>query len=319
MAKKSVKEIFDENHARIVEGILGKLGEDMSWDKPWSIDISRYINNRNKSDEPYSGRNQMNLMFIAWMNGWTDTRWFTFKEVGKRGWSVRKGEKSSIIEHYGQRWAILDGSGSVVKMGWFEPDPDDVPEGCRVKRWMAPHKFTCVFNAHQIDGIELLSEQEPVNEKVKIPVIDGLIASSPVTIKETRGDEAYCSFSGKKPVGIVVPHRTQFGTVDEFASTVAHEMTHSTSYDLKRDIGKKHTVAYAKEELVAEFGAMFVCADLGIDFTHKVEREENSAAYIKGWLKKSGKGDVYETIYKAASDAQRASSLIIKRYEKKSA
>jgi len=57
---------------------------------------------------------------------------------------------------------------------------------------------------------------------------------------------------------------------------------------------------YAREELVAELGAAFLCAKLGI--TH--EPRENHAAYIGHWLKVLPEDK--RAIFIAAAHAQRA-------------
>ena len=61
-------------------------------------------------------------------------------------------------------------------------------------------------------------------------------------------------------------------------------MTHWTNETrLNRDLGRKRfaDAGYAMEELVAEIGAAFLCADLGIT----PETGEDHAAYIASWLK----------------------------------
>ena len=61
---------------------------------------------------------------------------------------------------------------------------------------------------------------------------------------------------------------------------------------------------YAREELVAELGAAFLCADLAI--TPKVR--DDHAAYIQSWLKVL-KEDT-RLIFSAASHAQRAADFL---------
>ena len=61
---------------------------------------------------------------------------------------------------------------------------------------------------------------------------------------------------------------------------------------------------YAKEELVAELGAAFLCADLGI--TPDVRPDH--AAYIGSWLE-ALKGDK-RFIFTAAAHAQRAADYL---------
>jgi antirestriction protein ArdC len=61
---------------------------------------------------------------------------------------------------------------------------------------------------------------------------------------------------------------------------------------------------YAREELVAELGAAFLCADLGLT----PELREDHAAYIATWLE-ALKGDK-RFIFTAASHAQRAADYL---------
>jgi antirestriction protein ArdC len=91
---------------------------------------------------------------------------------------------------------------------------------------------------------------------------------------------------------------------ESFYSTLAHEMTHWTKAPsrLARDFGRERfgDEGYAKEELVAELGAAFLCADLGIT----PEVRDDHAAYIASWLK--ALKDDKRLIFAAAAHAQRA-------------
>jgi len=58
--------------------------------------------------------------------------------------------------------------------------------------------------------------------------------------------------------------------------------------------------AYAREELVAELGAAFLCADLGIT----PETREDHAAYLSHWLEVLREDK--RAIFSAAAHAQRA-------------
>ena len=63
-------------------------------------------------------------------------------------------------------------------------------------------------------------------------------------------------------------------------------------------------LAYAREELVAELGAAFLCADLGLT----PEAGTDHAAYIQSWLKvlKEDK----RAIFSAAAYAQKAADFL---------
>ena len=80
----------------------------------------------------------------------------------------------------------------------------------------------------------------------------------------------------------------------------------ATRSRLDRDLGRKRfaDAGYAMEELVAEIGAAFLCADLGIT----PETRDDHAAYIASWLKvlKNDK----RAIFTAASHAQKAADYL---------
>jgi antirestriction protein ArdC len=95
-----------------------------------------------------------------------------------------------------------------------------------------------------------------------------------------------------------------FTDAESYCSTLAHELTHWTKHPsrLAREFGRKRfgDEGYAREELVAEIGAAFLCCDLGIT----PEAREDHAAYLDHWLKvlKEDK----KAVFTAASHAQRA-------------
>jgi len=71
---------------------------------------------------------------------------------------------------------------------------------------------------------------------------------------------------------------------------------------LERDLGRD--AGYAAEELVAELGAAFLCADLKL--TRQVRDEH--ASYIATWLKVLK--DDKRAIFSAAAHAQRAADYL---------
>jgi antirestriction protein ArdC len=89
-----------------------------------------------------------------------------------------------------------------------------------------------------------------------------------------------------------------------------HELVHWTSAANRcdRDLGKRFAdYAYACEELVAEIGAAFLCADLNIT----LEPRPDHAAYIATWLTvlKSDK----RAIFNAAALAQKAVDWLLEK------
>jgi antirestriction protein ArdC len=100
----------------------------------------------------------------------------------------------------------------------------------------------------------------------------------------------------------------QFRDAESYYATLAHEVTHWTKHEkrLNREFGRKRwgDEGYAVEELVAELGASFLCADLHLS----PEPREDHAAYIESWLKvlKNDK----RAIFSAASHASRAAEYL---------
>ncbi len=101
-----------------------------------------------------------------------------------------------------------------------------------------------------------------------------------------------------------MPTFESFGSAERYYATLAQEMTHWTRHPsrLDRDLGRQRfgDAGYAREELVAELGAAFLCADLGL----APEPREDHAAYIASWIQvlKNDK----RFIVSAAAHAERA-------------
>ena len=108
------------------------------------------------------------------------------------------------------------------------------------------------------------------------------------------------------------PRDMFFGTAtstaaEAYASTKLHELTHWTSAEARcnRQLGKRFgDDAYAMEELIAELGAAFLCADLGITDTPRADH----AQYLDNWLRvlKADK----KAIFTAASKASQAADFL---------
>ena len=79
-----------------------------------------------------------------------------------------------------------------------------------------------------------------------------------------------------------MPQKERFKSVEEYYSTLFHELTHSTGHAkrLNRKGGSRFgSATYSREELVAEIGAAMLCGVAHIDNATL----DNSAAYIDSW------------------------------------
>ncbi len=107
---------------------------------------------------------------------------------------------------------------------------------------------------------------------------------------------------------IQMPPFEAFRDAQSYYATLAHESTHWTKHSsrLARDFGRKKwgDEGYAEEELVAELGSAFLCADLELALTPR----QDHASYLAHWLTvlKADK----RAIFRAAAHAQRAADFI---------
>ena len=105
-----------------------------------------------------------------------------------------------------------------------------------------------------------------------------------------------------------MPHIDAFADAEAYYAVLAHELIHWTGHRSRLDrdlsLGRFGDEAYAREELVAELGAAFVCADLGLT----LEPRPDHARYIASWLRVL-RGD-RRFIAAAAAHAERAAALL---------
>ena len=101
---------------------------------------------------------------------------------------------------------------------------------------------------------------------------------------------------------------SEYGTAKEdYYCVLAHEATHWTAHGnrLNRELGKRFgDHQYSAEELIAELGSAFICAELGISPQPRLDH----AQYLKHWLEMM-KADS-RAIFAAAARAQEAVSFL---------
>ena len=159
-----------------------------------------------------------------------------------------------------------------------------------------------VFNAEQIEGLPEDSEAvrvagEPI---APIEVAERFFAATGAEFRY-GGDKAFYS---PRLDYIQMPHLSAFSDPHAFAATQAHELTHWTLHPTRlnrtQETIRFGNEAYAREELVAELGAAFLCASLGIAATPRADH----ADYIGDWLQVLQND--HRAIFTAAAQAQRA-------------
>ena len=251
--KKSVREEFAEKFISVLQS-----DKPLEWVQGWaSIGMGRPYNGG--SNRHYNGVNRFILGFTAFEKGWTDPRFYTFKQASDEGYSIKKGEKATRVEY----WAIWD---SEKKKSISISEYQKLPKEEREKeRYRFYSKSAYVFNAAQIDGMELLPvigqqfqfKENPLAEAV----LDCLSTNMDVRI-QYGGDRAYYSPKGDY---VQMPPKESFFSTEEYYGTLCHEFSHATGSEsrLNRPMDSFYANAesYALEELRAEIASTYFCAE----------------------------------------------------------
>ena len=275
------KDVYEMVTDRIIEQLEQGV---IPWEKPWGGVIDGAYNRISK--KPYSLLNQMLLQHSG--------EYATFKQWSELGGHIRKGEKSEIVVF----WKL-------------QPYEDENADGEKIIKQIPLLRYYNVFHVSQVDGVEPkeidLNEFEPIEEAERIKT--EYMTREHLRILEKLTDKAFYSPAFDY---IQVPCKEQYQNVEEFYSTLFHEMVHSTGHKSRLDredvkdcmyFGSEN---YSKEELTAELGSAFLVNLLGIE-TEKSFR--NSSAYIQGWLGKL-RGDK-KFIISASSKAEKAVKYIL--------
>lgn len=292
-------------YTKITNDVIALMEEgQVAWRKPWKYaGISRHQNFKSKS--PYRGINAFITYATAMTKGFDSPYWLTYKQATELGGVVKKGSKSTSVVFYTKVW--FNKAKQVVKQPKGVSDAEMVAKGC--KMFLSP-KYYNVFNLDQIEGIEWSVDSKDYNHNEIIEKAEQIINEMPnkptYTIIESEG--AYY-----RPITdeINMPLLEQFDNADSYYSTFFHEMIHSTGHDsrLKREgiveLNGFGSETYSQEELIAELGSCFLCAETGI----LPQQIDNATAYIKHWIKQLK--DDKKLIWKASQDAQKAVDYII--------
>lgn len=281
-------------YTRVTTRILADLEKGVRpWMKPWSApaDDRLPLLPLRATGTPYRGVNILLLWGAAFEGGFRSNLWMTYKQAEERGAHVRKGERGSLVV-YADRYTKTETG-------------DD---GQEAEREIAFMKGYTVFNVEQIEGLPAnLYEPAALRDDARMPeLIEEAEAFFAQTGAATRhgGGRAFYALQSDH---IQLPPLQAFKDAESYTATKAHELVHWTGHPSRnaREFGKRFgDRAYAFEELVAELGAAFLCAELGIT----PEPREDHAAYLAHWLQvlKADK----RAIFTAASHAQKAADYL---------
>ena len=273
---------------QIVRAIENGAGE---FRLPWhrtAGNIMRPVNVASK--QRYRGVNVLTLWTTGDAMGYSSGAWGTYRQWTEIGAQVRKGEKAAYIVFY------------------KEIELASVDEGAEPETRLFA-RATPVFAAEQVDGYQAPALEQPTATLTPIEQAEAFVAKTGAPIQH-GGNRAFYRPSTDS---IHLPPREAFigsatsTPAEAYYSTLLHELTHFTGHETRcnRQFAKQFgDDAYAVEELVAELGAAFLCADLGISD----EPRADHAQYLDHWLAvmKAEK----KAIFTAASKASEAVAFL---------
>ena len=298
-----------------------KTAKASDYKKTWEDDAF-FIPLNFDSKKPYRGVNRMLLQErIGLTEAFANPYFLTFKQIKKHKGTLKKGAKGYEVVYYSIRYVVPADKNSGRKA--FSStnahkvldflDKHKLPENIVTRIPMI--RYYNVYNGEDITGIDFKLPEVKIGRAVPDTAPENQAAAlivenypNPPAIKH-GGNEAYYKLSEDL---VRMPKIEQFDSVNDYYRTLFHELTHSTRHESRLNREKISfrfgDSGYAKEELVAEFGAVFLSAWAGIMWYNN----KNHAAYLKGWnsaIKEAENDNKF--LMKAASLAQAATDYIL--------
>ena len=306
----------------VTDKIIGMLksASPTDYHRAWKDDAF-FIPLNYDSKKPYRGVNRLLLQErIGFAGAFRNPYFLTFKQIKKHKGTLKKGAKGYEVIYYSIRYVVPADKNSGRK-AYSSTNAQKVLDF--LHKYKLPEsevtripmiRYYNVYNGADIENIDFKLDKLQIGRAVPDSATENRAAQlivenypNPPAIKH-EGNQAYYNPASDY---IKLPKQEQFDTVNDYYRTLFHELTHSTGHNKRLNRGIHLMLEkddYAKEELVAEFGAVFLSAWAGIMWYNN----KNHAAYLKGWNSaiKEAKND-NKFLMRAASLAQQATDYIL--------
>lgn len=254
---------------QLIETLKTAQAAGESWEKPWVGGAGLALPINATTGDEYRGINIWSLISSAQNACYSSNAWASYKQWQSVGGQVRKGERGTFIIFY----RLIE-----------KENGDKIPF----------IRHSTVFNACQVDNVDVanLSDIERPALAQRIETAEHFFENTGADIRHSDAPQAYYR---RRATGVAdsdyvhMPNldlfkdTTHSTATENYYSTLAHEVTHWTGDKRRLDRAKGSRFGdakYAFEELVAEFGAAFLCAHLGISATPRIDH----AQYINSWI-----------------------------------
>jgi antirestriction protein ArdC len=212
----------------------------------------------------YHGINVLALWAQAYERKFESGTWATYKQWQSLGAQVAKGAKSSTIV-------------------FFKKIEDEKPD-TKESRVRLVARASHVFNADQVEGWEQPSARLAASTAEVVETVETFITATKAEVN--RAGTAACYHIPHDYIEMPPPARftgtPTISATEAHSATLLHELVHwsGARHRLSRFGESVSKADLAAEELVAEIGAAFLCADLGVSNQPRPDH----AAYVASWL-----------------------------------
>jgi antirestriction protein ArdC len=218
------------------------------WVRPWSVSGTSDMPHNLATNRAYNGVNVIQLWMTQTTLAYPTAEWCTFQQAKLLGGSVRKGERGTSV------WFIAPRVSARANT--------DTDDESRTVGGVTFKQYT-VFNRAQCDGLPPIAVTEYRSAPERLAIAEAYVTAIGADVRY-GGDTAFFTPTADF---IGCPTIERFVDAASYYGTLLHEHIHWTGHKerLARTFGKRFgDNAYAAEELVAELGAAFLTAALGI-------------------------------------------------------
>ena len=258
----------------VTDKIIGMLksARPTDYHRAWKDDAF-FIPLNYDSKKPYRGVNRLLLQErIGFAGAFRNPYFLTFKQIKKHKGTLKKGAKGYEVIYYSIRYVVPadKNSGRKAFSSTKAQKVLDFLHKYKLSEDIVGRipmiRYYNVYNGADIENIDFKLDELQIGRAVPDSATENRAAQlivenypNPPAIKN-EGNQAYYNPASDY---IKLPKQEQFDTVNDYYRTLFHELTHSTGHNKRLNRGIHLMLEkddYAKEELVAEFGAVFLSA-----------------------------------------------------------
>ena len=270
-------------YATVTDRVLAQLKAGVvPWRRTWTTGLPKSMT----TGKEYRG---INILLLS-TSPHSSRYWTTYREAQRLGGFVRKGERATPVVYW--KWRTEEDFQKLKEKTGNEGFSPCVPF------------FSAVFNLDQVEGLPRPDDDARAETRNPLEVagnVFDVMPDKPEIEHSATHHPAYFPALDR----VTLPHLSQFESAAQYYAALFHELVHSTGHakrlnrfaDAETDCVKK----YSFEELVAEFGAAFLCGFAGIE---NPDTDALQASYIEAWARVFQEDN--RILLRASSAAQRA-------------